>query len=275
MHFLPTFALLVAVFLYANGLAAAGASSAQPTVQQPQPQEAAPLTSTNTDLSTTTLQVRLLEAQLLQSREFQAAILDTVYWALGSVFVVVGLLLGFGWLANFRVYDRDKQALQADLDARFRVAQQELTTELALQTRNLVTAADESSEQLSLQFQHLREHLQEQLHGQVESSLREKLRAVEISIANLQRDQLRQAISLERNPTLALNLAQRLLYMTTQNRPREVSDVVAIMLKLMDEGDRPPTQELKMLRSTIDRIPSEHVAFAERFRERPVALALS
>ncbi|MGZ8192250.1 MAG: hypothetical protein ACXWTW_01790 [Methylobacter sp.] len=140
-----------------------------------------------------------------------------------------------------------------------------------MQTRNLVMAADESSEQLSLQFQ----HLQEQLHGQVESSLREKLRAVEISIANLQRDQLRQAISLERNPTLALNLAQRLLYMTTQNRPREVSDVVAIMLKLMDEGDRPPTQELKMLRSTIDRIPSEHVAFAERFRERPVALALS
>lgn len=41
-------------------------------------------------------QIKLLEEQLRLTREFQTSLLDTVYWALGGVFLVVGLLLGFG-----------------------------------------------------------------------------------------------------------------------------------------------------------------------------------
>jgi hypothetical protein len=56
-----------------------------------------------------------LRAQNAIIREYQQDLLTTVYWSLGGLGVIAGLLLGFGWFANFRIYERDKAALRQDI----------------------------------------------------------------------------------------------------------------------------------------------------------------
>lgn len=53
-----------------------------------------------------------LNAQIDVMREYNNKLLNTVYWALGTLVTVFTLLIGFGWFANFRVYERDKKTMK-------------------------------------------------------------------------------------------------------------------------------------------------------------------
>ncbi len=57
----------------------------------------------------------VMEARLEAEKDYRKDLLHTVYWALGGVGGLAVVLLGYGWFANFKVYERDKQALQEDL----------------------------------------------------------------------------------------------------------------------------------------------------------------
>ena len=56
-----------------------------------------------------------LRAQLETMRSYDQRLLATVYWALGGLVALGAVLIGFGWFANFRVYERDKAALRQEL----------------------------------------------------------------------------------------------------------------------------------------------------------------
>jgi hypothetical protein len=58
-----------------------------------------------------------LTAQNRLMKENQQNLLETVYWSLGTLVVIAGLLMGFSWYTNFRVYERDKLVLKQDLQA--------------------------------------------------------------------------------------------------------------------------------------------------------------
>lgn len=62
-------------------------------------------------------QMRLLDAQLRMAIEYNDRILQTVYWALGSMASFLLILVGFNWYTNYRIYDRDKQALMQELSS--------------------------------------------------------------------------------------------------------------------------------------------------------------
>ena len=47
--------------------------------------------------------------------ELSTRLLNTVYCSLGTLANVTALLIGFGWFANFRVYERDKGAMRTEL----------------------------------------------------------------------------------------------------------------------------------------------------------------
>ena len=97
---------------------AASATASQPTAE-------------SVELQAVRQQVKLLETQLQITKDFQSAILDTIYWALGGVFLALSLVFGFSWFPNFRLYDRDKQALHADLQSRTDAALKEPQAEVS------------------------------------------------------------------------------------------------------------------------------------------------
>lgn len=65
--------------------------------------------------SGTTAEIALLRSQLADAQRFQEQVLSTVYWSLGTLGGVALLLVGFGWFTNFRVYERDRLALEREL----------------------------------------------------------------------------------------------------------------------------------------------------------------
>lgn len=63
------------------------------------------------------VRVNSLQEQVQTLKDFTQHILATVYFALSAVIVVVIAMLGFSWYQNFRVYERDKEAMRQQLVA--------------------------------------------------------------------------------------------------------------------------------------------------------------
>ncbi len=58
-----------------------------------------------------------LKAQNELLKDYQQHLLETVYFSLGGLGVLVSLLLGYSWFTNFKIYERDKASLVNDLTA--------------------------------------------------------------------------------------------------------------------------------------------------------------
>jgi len=98
-------AVLVSLFIGLASALALGQALA-PKVQTPNQAEAPQELRKQNDL---------LRGQLDVMKQYHQGLLTTVYWALGGIVTLMGILVGFGWFANFRVYERDKNALAVEL----------------------------------------------------------------------------------------------------------------------------------------------------------------
>lgn len=61
--------------------------------------------------------IRALQEEVKTYKEFTQHILATVYFALGTLGIVFAALVGYSWYQNFRVYERDKEAMESSLRA--------------------------------------------------------------------------------------------------------------------------------------------------------------
>src|ERR1035438_7549617 len=53
-------------------------------------------------------QVNLLQAEIKLVKGYQQDLLSTVYWALGILATIAAVLVGFGWLSNFWLYEKGR-----------------------------------------------------------------------------------------------------------------------------------------------------------------------
>jgi len=74
-------------------------------------------------------------------------LLTTVYFSLGAVVVVAGLLVGFGWYTSFRVHERDLAAIRNELTAAQQNDIQRLRLELTTSTQQGLTEISARSEE--------------------------------------------------------------------------------------------------------------------------------
>jgi hypothetical protein len=121
-----------------------------------------------TDDSTKAVQeLAIMQAELQTLRSFQDRLLMTVYWALGTVASIAFLLVGFGWFANFRIYERDKDALGRELHTLVDQRLHELKSSLEAQTSE---ATSDLSASQSQQHEGLRKEIDGRLSEEMKST---------------------------------------------------------------------------------------------------------
>lgn len=201
-------------------------------------------------------QNELLEAQLKVMKEYHGSLLDTVYWALAGVLVLVSLLLGFGWFANFKIYERDKDALRKELKAH-------AETELAGLKSNVDEHAASAAES---QDRAINEKVQD-----VRNKLFSECKALGARVFCLELRTLRERMEAEVNPSMALTKSIGVLELCVAGANEDIPAVLNFILKKMDEGGKFTAYEITRVQVVIDGLPAHYVSLVEKVRSRLVA----
>jgi hypothetical protein len=101
-------------------------------------------------------EARLLRAQLETMREYDQRLLATVYWALGGLFVIIGIVGGLNWFFTFRLYERDRDSLRHELTMELQRVRQELVAAGQDTLKSLKDAHQEHSNKTDERVQGIR-----------------------------------------------------------------------------------------------------------------------
>lgn len=208
------------------------------------------------ELSEAKQQVKLLEAQLQVTRDYQGSLLDTVYWALSGVFIVASLLLGFGWLVNFKIYERDKEALKAELENIARAKGAELDESIAKKMTSINANIDKQ----------IKESIAELMKPHISS-----ISAVERRVFQIEFEHLEEKMKVNPSNNMALTDALRLLELCNKRDHGKVPDIVHFMLKTIDKGGKLTATEITRVNAVLDLLPTHYQTLTEKLRTRLVA----
>lgn len=220
---------------------------------QSKPQSA---TITRDDKSKDNHELDLLRAQLAANKEFNGSILDTVYWALGGTFVLAGLLLGFGWLANFKVYERDKSAMKAELEAAIAVKLGEIESTISARMAEIADLLAAQTREST---------------AQSEKAIKGSLSTLSGRVFSLEFKHLKEKMEGNPSDNMALTDALRLFRLCVKNAPNELPDIMHFMLKKIDKGGKLTATEITGLNELLDSLPTHYRTLTEKLRVKLVA----
>ncbi len=212
--------------------------------------------STIEELAELKLKNRILEAQLQTTKDYHSSLLDTVYWALAGLFVVVGLLLGFGWFANFRIYERDKDVLRKELHA-------QMETEVVNLKSHIDTHANKVAENQSKVLADTLESSEKKFSSRI-ASLDSRVFGLELKIK-------REEMEAEDSPAMALTKALHVLHLCVTRSQDDVPGIMHFMLKKIDEGGKFTADEITRVQKIVDGLPPHYAALVEKLRSKLVA----
>ncbi len=275
------FACLVALCLIGSGTAiVVESSTAAPTPEaSPSVSEAA---GSLTSEPAADSEVAALRAQLEVMRQYDERLLQTVYWALGTALALVLFAAGAGWYINFRLYDRDKQALLAELRLELETGTAGIRESLS---QNLGEARTSLEDAVTLLSKNLREEanlrsekIEEkalQAGKDAADSLRGELEHVRIDIIRMRYDlSVRKAetwrsegvyVNELREYMNALSLARQLAEFQS---PYEylVEQALEGMQRALQAGAPLGARELAQMKELIDALPSKYSIQSDRLR---------
>jgi hypothetical protein len=124
----------------------------------------------------------VLRAQLQTMKEYEQQLLTTVHWSLAGVFLLVVVVAGVNWFANYRLYERDRDALRESL----RLDLQASTRQLA---EDYLRAAQSMREEVKSQLSGGKETLRAEMLPIIET----RLQSVRVELAGVRRQFLKEA----------------------------------------------------------------------------------
>jgi preprotein translocase subunit SecG len=214
------------------------------------------------ELIATRDQVRQLQTQVQVMKEYHSSLLDTVYWALGGVFLVVSIILGFGWFANFRIYERDKQFLREELDAQLKVQNAELSGNVQKLAAELKQSIADQTTEASIVLK---------------GKIADEIQPLAVSISKIDRrvfkldlDQLKEKMEADSSDNMALTKALGLLQICQERAQDELPEIINFMLKKVDKGGRFTAKEITRVNAILDVLPSHYKALCDRLRTKLV-----
>ena len=98
-----------------------------------------------------TKQEKFLRGQLAEMRDYDQRLIATVYWSLGGVFLVVVVIAGFNWFANYRIYERERESLRNELKLQVNALQSEVEQRFHKLSQSLAVAGQKQHEELRQQ----------------------------------------------------------------------------------------------------------------------------
>ena len=205
-----------------------------------------------------TLQIALLKQQLAATKTYQDSLLATVYWALGGVFVIAGLLVGFGWFANFKIYERDKIALKAELlnsiTASLKAVEERFMEQFSEASKQLVTQIDEKI-------------------APTRTDLTEMIEEVNDRIFEVELDARRRLLS-SSSTSVALTHALKILELCIERKPEEIATMIKTMIDKIGEGGKFTAKEMTRVNAVLDRLPPRFKTLVEKLSAKMVASEL-
>lgn len=191
----------------------------------------------------------LLQAQLTTMKELHESLLDTVHWALSAVGAMTVVLVGYGWITNFRLADRERKALGEELHGavvrEFASARNELVTETAK----------------------IPELVKKALQGSIQNAttpLQRQLRNLAFDLAGIEVWRYRQE-AVPANTITALR--KHALIALESGHAWAVDDDLAEMEDLLRAGAGLRGQDVGDLDGFLQRLPVQHEVIRERLRE--------
>jgi hypothetical protein len=137
-------------------------------------------------------ELAVLRAQLQVMTSYDQRLLATVYWALGALGTLGAAIIGFGWFTNFKIYERDKDALRsalsADIQAELAKLRSELSAEVSKEIKGNLSQLERNvgiliNKQKLLEIdQEMRVAEESKQKGLIKASLREMRRALQLAI---------------------------------------------------------------------------------------------
>ncbi|WP_313442759.1 hypothetical protein [Stenotrophomonas sp.] len=199
-------------------------------------------------------EVALLRAQLQYSKDFQDSLLSTVYWALGGTFVLVGLLLGFGWFANFKVYERDKIAMKTELEALIIAKITDLNiSSVVSEEVKLASARGEAATMASM------------------TQISNALEAISEKVFRIELARLKLKMESNASDSMALTDALGVMELCVLRDPDELPDVMRFMLNKIEKGGKLTAGEITRVSKVLDRLPAHYGALSEKLRAKVIA----
>lgn len=254
-----SFLLIFASVLIASSGAIAQSPAAS-AAQLANAATAAPTQADQTKSANDSARLEILQAQLQTMKEYHSSLLDTVYWAMGGVFLIAGTLLGFGWFVNFKIYERDKAFLKADVETHLREQIAELEK---IVDRKAIAAEVNLTEKLeSLVAGHTT--LLNTRISEVESAYTFQSAALERAVTALKVTVWDNEMRQKDSPTGAITVAVRLLELCAEKSPHNLDRTLAFFLDQLDKGGKLLVTEITRVTAVLAKLPPEQKAYVDR-----------
>ena len=206
------------------------------------------LTSKEQQLS---MEVIELRAQTKQMKEDNQRLLDTVHWSLGGLVTAVALVAGFGWFVNFRMYQRDKDALKKEL--------------LTIQ-KGEINAATQTIRDAALQQY-------ESFKDEVTNSIERKLKAARREILMIRYDQSKSEAAYWEAKGVYTNAIRAYLSMIQVAKERDFDPFISIGLDGVRDSLKagaspgPDAELVRQITEMLAELPSGFATDAESIRQ--------
>ncbi|MBB4634800.1 hypothetical protein [Longimicrobium terrae] len=227
-------------------------------------------------LASTDSLVLLQRKEIEILREYDESLLNTVYWALGGVFTLAAVLLASGWWVNFRLYERDKNAIREEMLVAVRQEVRALDTGLREEARRQQDQFTEELRFLRTQVQEALPALRDDVRKEAElaatfalNPIARKLNNLDHEFTGLKIDLLEEEVESlrKRGPTLAVQKCIEWLHLSIRHgNPFNVEAALQVLIALVEGGGEFFRSELReaieVVRRTDDESPLKARALA-------------
>lgn len=189
-------------------------------------------------------------------KDYQSSLLDTVYWSLASILMIVMFLLGYGWFTNYRQYERDKESMKTAL-----------ANHVEQETKALAKSMNALAENTSQEL----EKTMTQRIELVDKSLKGTTNTLERRLFQLEWNDLTNKMTANTSPSLALSDAMKLLGVCIDKKHDEISNVLHFMLKKIGEGGKFTASEITRVNEMLDKLPTQFGTLAQKLKGKLVA----